>query len=150
MSRFAPPADWWKVSSVRTARSARLKVSRSRRRPWDRCAGSRPLPLLRGPVSGRPPNMAALHAKADLRGHDFPRHRAQRRLPISEPLDAGGPYAIAASGDGLDLWRRLCRGRVFGTAPGRRKSFQERSEEHTSELQSHHDLVCRLLLEKKK
>src|SRR5438034_1699433 len=31
-------------------------------------------------------------------------------------------------------------------------SFQveERSEEHTSELQSHSDLVCRLLLEKKK
>src|SRR5438132_9708429 len=28
--------------------------------------------------------------------------------------------------------------------------FVERSEEHTSELQSHSDLVCRLLLEKKK
>src|SRR5260221_3839054 len=28
--------------------------------------------------------------------------------------------------------------------------FSERSEEHTSELQSHSDLVCRLLLEKKK
>src|SRR5438034_3594951 len=27
--------------------------------------------------------------------------------------------------------------------------FQGRSEEHTSELQSHSDLVCRLLLEKK-
>src|SRR5437667_9224011 len=27
---------------------------------------------------------------------------------------------------------------------------ESRSEEHTSELQSHHDLVCRLLLEKKK
>src|SRR5437773_4926933 len=27
---------------------------------------------------------------------------------------------------------------------------EKRSEEHTSELQSHHDLVCRLLLEKKK
>src|SRR5437667_1947600 len=27
---------------------------------------------------------------------------------------------------------------------------RKRSEEHTSELQSHHDLVCRLLLEKKK
>src|SRR5437773_4660775 len=26
---------------------------------------------------------------------------------------------------------------------------EKRSEEHTSELQSHHDLVCRLLLEKK-
>src|SRR5437773_8195787 len=29
-------------------------------------------------------------------------------------------------------------------------SWNWRSEEHTSELQSHHDLVCRLLLEKKK
>src|SRR5438034_5594973 len=28
--------------------------------------------------------------------------------------------------------------------------MDERSEEHTSELQSHSDLVCRLLLEKKK
>src|SRR5437667_7416215 len=28
-------------------------------------------------------------------------------------------------------------------------SSDVRSEEHTSELQSHHDLVCRLLLEKK-
>src|SRR5437773_12424650 len=33
--------------------------------------------------------------------------------------------------------------------PGRRW-WHSRSEEHTSELQSHHDLVCRLLLEKKK
>src|SRR5438034_2042369 len=30
------------------------------------------------------------------------------------------------------------------------KTISERSEEHTSELQSHSDLVCRLLLEKKK
>src|SRR5438874_7875688 len=29
-------------------------------------------------------------------------------------------------------------------------AFRERSEEHTSELQSRRDLVCRLLLEKKK
>src|SRR5438034_8096733 len=33
-----------------------------------------------------------------------------------------------------------------GTSP----SCNGRSEEHTSELQSHSDLVCRLLLEKKK
>src|SRR5260221_12738185 len=33
--------------------------------------------------------------------------------------------------------------------PGER-SARGRSEEHTSELQSHSDLVCRLLLEKKK
>ena len=31
-----------------------------------------------------------------------------------------------------------------------REAARVRSEEHTSELQSHHDLVCRLLLEKKK
>src|SRR5947207_10734447 len=32
----------------------------------------------------------------------------------------------------------------------RRSGSTARSEEHTSELQSHSDLVCRLLLEKKK
>src|SRR5436190_2725673 len=35
------------------------------------------------------------------------------------------------------------------TAPGAPRSAARRSEEHTSELQSHSDLVCRLLLEKK-
>src|SRR3712207_9310774 len=36
------------------------------------------------------------------------------------------------------------------TAPPRSASVTERSEEHTSELQSRQYLVCRLLLEKKK
>src|SRR5437773_8429176 len=42
--------------------------------------------------------------------------------------------------------------RVAATIQEDYKNWQEikRSEEHTSELQSHHDLVCRLLLEKKK
>src|SRR5438874_722530 len=35
-------------------------------------------------------------------------------------------------------------------APPTRPKWQTRSEEHTSELQSRRDLVCRLLLEKKK
>src|SRR5438132_7212818 len=34
--------------------------------------------------------------------------------------------------------------------PVSQRDGAERSEEHTSELQSHSDLVCRLLLEKKK
>src|SRR6266480_7049615 len=34
--------------------------------------------------------------------------------------------------------------------PGRLRAGASRSEEHTSELQSHVNLVCRLLLEKKK
>src|SRR6266540_7306603 len=44
-------------------------------------------------------------------------------------------------------YRRRIRGRPPPPRPGPRGA---RSEEHTSELQSHHDLVCRLLLEKKK
>src|SRR5690349_22984683 len=35
-------------------------------------------------------------------------------------------------------------------ATGKAAEAQQRSEEHTSELQSRRDLVCRLLLEKKK
>src|SRR5256886_7110303 len=41
----------------------------------------------------------------------------------------------------------------FGSSPqflGKVRVFIERSEEHTSELQSQSNLVCRLLLEKKK
>src|SRR5437667_1949854 len=52
-------------------------------------------------------------------------------------------------------WSRSTRSRatpsaasIAWRAPGRGPRM--RSEEHTSELQSHHDLVCRLLLEKKK
>src|SRR5260370_15929081 len=45
-------------------------------------------------------------------------------------------------------------GRAQEHAPGKRPALieraPERSEEHTSELQSHLNLVCRLLLEKKK
>src|SRR5215204_7374995 len=54
--------------------------------------------------------------------------------------------------------RPTSRGRSISTwrprppppARSRSPSRATRSEEHTSELQSHSDLVCRLLLEKKK
>src|SRR5256885_8203872 len=47
--------------------------------------------------------------------------------------------------------RRRGAHRSRGVRRGRRlRSIQERSEEHTSELQSPCNLVCRLLLEKKK
>src|SRR5438132_9126924 len=39
---------------------------------------------------------------------------------------------------------------AYGSPAARMRSGRLRSEEHTSELQSHSDLVCRLLLEKKK
>src|SRR5438034_7408347 len=47
----------------------------------------------------------------------------------------------------VSLWRRGERPRAVGLAFC---SDWGRSEEHTSELQSHSDLVCRLLLEQKK
>src|SRR3989440_12427735 len=45
---------------------------------------------------------------------------------------------------------RVARDRDDGPVVRRRRDDLERSEEHTSELQSRSDLVCRLLLEKKK
>src|SRR5437773_6682910 len=41
---------------------------------------------------------------------------------------------------------KIVKPRIFDSAV---PFLYARSEEHTSELQSHHDLVCRLLLEKK-
>src|SRR5436190_2710191 len=44
----------------------------------------------------------------------------------------------------------LTHARVIDGTGAPPRDDQTRSEEHTSELQSHSDLVCRLLLEKKK
>src|SRR5436190_15613228 len=50
---------------------------------------------------------------------------------------------------GTPSWR-LRSGPWWARPERRRREPARRSEEHTSELQSHSDLVCRLLLEKKK
>src|SRR2546427_3960454 len=74
-------------------------------------------------------------------------------LPISIPgVDRVTAWGLLAE-IGLDMsqfpdaqhlasWAGLC--------PGSHESAGKRSEEHTSELQSQSNLVCRLLLEKKK
>src|SRR5437773_7560832 len=51
---------------------------------------------------------------------------------------------------GLRTLRAIVHEVTQPAQPPGRLSEPPRSEEHTSELQSHHDLVCRLLLEKKK
>src|SRR2546430_10308896 len=48
---------------------------------------------------------------------------------------------------GLHFWRQRLQG---GIGREREARCRNRSEEHTSELQSQSNLVCRLLLEKKK
>src|SRR5438034_2151173 len=75
------------------------------------------------------------------------------------PISTLFPYTtLFRSSRGQERWTftRICTldGRVFGpprlASIGSNAKPHERSEEHTSELQSHSDLVCRLLLEKKK
>src|SRR5260370_29625181 len=63
-----------------------------------------------------------------------------KRVPVR------GEPGVDAVGVGLDEDAEV--GRDVG--PGAPGGVAERSEEHTSELQSHLNLVCRLLLEKKK
>src|SRR5438034_8717835 len=77
------------------------------------------------------------HEQADR----FLRHGARQEEEAPEEGDE------QARGDARDpTTRRLHAQEVRGQDDSR----GDRSEEHTSELQSHSDLVCRLLLEKKK
>src|SRR2546426_6751491 len=64
-------------------------------------------------------------------------------------LGGGGRGARAARG-AQDRARRLSQGRASSSHVSSLTSELDRSEEHTSELQSPCNLVCRLLLEKKK
>src|SRR5256885_11244447 len=66
-------------------------------------------------------------------GRHGARHAAGNRAGRAAALGRGGPHAEG----------QLARG-------ARQLTFGVRSEEHTSELQSPCNLVCRLLLEKKK
>ena len=99
------------------------------------------------------------------------RGRPQRAQP-SETVEVT-IEAVGAQGDGLATWTGQTL-YIPGTLSGERVRVKtgakrgdgvtctlvdviepaaeraQRSEEHTSELQSHHDLVCRLLLEKQK
>src|SRR5438034_4147045 len=80
-------------------------------------------------------------------------------VPAVGSFHAGSPSHCAAAGVASNVNPSVSAVRfivpsqrqgktVWG--PGRTVPAEMRSEEHTSELQSHSDLVCRLLLEKKK
>src|SRR5436190_14999879 len=61
-----------------------------------------------------------------------------RETLIADPVQGG----VDLLGEGVNL--------AAADAGCQHEVVVQRSEEHTSELQSHSDLVCRLLLEKKK
>src|SRR5260370_4746985 len=65
--------------------------------------------------------------------------------PSVARLRAAGSLFVGRTNLPEFAWRGSTDNRLFGESRNSR-----RSEEHTSELQSHLNLVCRLLLEKKK
>src|SRR5699024_12853885 len=75
--------------------------------------------------------------------HSFPTRRSSDLMEAT--LDARGVNILSASGPGSDQSVPHLHLHVIP-----RNGLVRRSEEHTSELQSRFDLVCRLLLEKKK
>src|SRR5436190_17300451 len=89
------------------------------------------------------------HAARDLEGVEAGRDAAIDRDLQEDLLDLLlGEAVVQRTVDvQLELGAAVQR---CTTASPRRRSRRSRSEEHTSELQSHSDLVCRLLLEKKK
>src|SRR5690606_40114518 len=101
---------------------------------------------------------AAPPAISTLSLHDaLPISRVDRRQQLVEPLIGplvGRKHLLARlAGQPFPL-RRLRLAPLEQRRPYLRQSFMQpenvRSEEHTSELQSRENLVCRLLLEKKK
>src|SRR5437773_8059456 len=61
-------------------------------------------------------------------------------LPTRSSVCEGDDHVVTDRFDSVHVQRKF-RGKIL------RLACLKRSEEHTSELQSHHDLVCRLLLE---
>src|SRR5437773_7683882 len=76
--------------------------------------------------------------------HSFPTRRSS---DLIRATIEGSQIPSAVATSGKRSWIQLTTRRDPSAAT---TDSMGRSEEHTSELQSHHDLVCRLLLEKKK
>src|SRR2546429_6798406 len=84
--------------------------------------------------------------------HDELVPEQSREAPRDHRVDRvrrGDPALVPARRQHL-IERRRRRGEALDHEPGVGDEVAERSEEHTSELQSRLHLVCRLLLEKKK
>src|SRR5438034_891240 len=126
-------------------RRATLAGARAGRRPW-----RRPLP-----VAGALVLVAAAVAAVLVRERGAPRASTEggldpRRIAVLYFEDLSPKRDLAYLADGLTEALIDALGRVPSLSVLSKNATAARSEEHTSELQSHSDLVCRLLLEKKK
>src|SRR6266496_5934381 len=68
---------------------------------------------------------------------------------LRPPISTLFPYTTLFRSDQI-VRRSMSQSPSFHSSVPRQLDRELRSEEHTSELQSHRDIVCRLLLEKKK
>src|SRR5699024_11479325 len=97
------------------------------------------------PLSSPPPPRVLL---------SFPPRRSSDLAPVAVVLAQPVPVLImisASPGTGSAIWLlAVVAATALADALALRVFAPVRSEEHTSELQSRFDLVCRLLLEKKK
>src|SRR5699024_11934023 len=93
--------------------------------------------------------ISSFHCSRDHRDlHSFPTRRSSDlfwRIEEAAELVTQAEQRLVLTADGEATLRLLKRADALLS-----KELHSRSEEHTSELQSRFDLVCRLLLEKKK
>src|SRR6266511_4491295 len=136
-STSVPPRSKKTVASSKTSRGSIRRARRSTaRRP------RRLLPTHRAPAA-RPRRLR-------------PGGRPAEPFPPGDRPPGSPPSGAALSGaDAASTRSRKGRSRASGKTRRRRAGGEDgvcphRSEEHTSELQSRENLVCRLLLEKKK
>src|SRR5260221_7081054 len=91
----------------------------------------------------RPPRSTLFPYTTLFRSRGAHRRIEAARDPARRRRRAGDRLRLYRTADG----KLVLAARHRGRGPSQKL---DRSEEHTSELQSHSDLVCRLLLEKKK
>src|SRR5438034_6747181 len=144
------------------------KASPTARGPWPRSQSERTPKTTRNGVAlnGRIPANPATRIAAATRSSGSRNRcarRASRKPPgvtpmLEDPMDRGEYHTVGHRTKPLPHHRSLWNRNALrfrhdlspSDRPGEVLEKVGRSEEHTSELQSHSDLVCRLLLEKKK
>src|SRR2546430_5995162 len=97
--------------------------------------------IRRPPRSTLFPYTTLFRSRTSLTSHDLP----ETLKPLRDAIEAAIPVGFADYGDHVPkpsekAWYQRLK---------QRYDVLQRSEEHTSELQSQSNLVCRLLLEKK-
>src|SRR5215211_8563207 len=136
--RTLVPAGAWRASSVRGGHTTRASF----RAPLQTCIPTprteRHTPVPRGDLRSISPSVPTFHGSRTA--------RVKGRL--EREVDRTPKFALDPELRLPSQWR--VHGTGASAGPYADRNARSRSEEHTSELQSHSDLVCRLLLEKKK